>query len=82
MAVFVIFEADLIDRLLGPRVFFSLIGVALVEVAVSKVVFPKEFDVLQHRAVIESVTSGVACETRSSGVERLASADGIDVLVR
>ena len=46
MAVFVIFELDLVDRLLGTRVFFSLVGVALVEVAVSKIVFPKEFNVL------------------------------------
>ena len=82
MAAFVIFEADLVDGLLGTRWFFGLIGIALVEVAVRKVVFPKEIDVLQHRAIIESVASSVASEARPSGVERLSSACGIDMLVR
>ena len=81
MAAVVGFETDLVDGLLCSRLVVGATGVSLVEVTVGKVVFPKELDVLEDRAVIKSVTRSVACKTRSSHVELLSSADSIDALI-
>ena len=81
MAAVVSFETDLVDGLLCSRSVIGATGVSLVEVTVCKVVFSKELDVLEDRAVIESVTRSVACKTRSSYVELLSGADSIDILI-
>ena len=81
MAAVVGFKTDLVDGLLCGRLVVGAMGVSLVEVTVGKAVFPKELDVLEDRAVIESVTRSVACKTRPGYVEWLSSTDSIDALI-
>ena len=81
MAAFGVFKSHLRCRLRGSWSVVRSMRVSLGEMTVSEVMLSEEFDVLENWTVVERVSCGVTCETRTTGVKRLPSTKGIDALV-